>query len=237
MPDDLTAEELSTIDIPKQLTVQIVDDTDHPVTLAATIKTFDDTTLILALSGPGAAAGVEVGAEINVGYPDHAGFCEFDSKILEVRPGDPDLLSVEPAHKTKTTQRRRYIRADVEMPVSCALLDTEAMSFMGAGGTIGNLGGGGLMMYIRYHPALVIGASLTMALTVPTQPTILVLTKVVDVVEPESEDEPAVVRVKFTLLESDDRERIERFVYRQMGGSAPAKLWSPGKIKTTPVAQ
>jgi Tfp pilus assembly protein PilZ len=74
------------------------------------------------------------------------------------------------------------------------------------------------------------GASLTMALTVPTQPTILVLTTVVDVVPPESEDEPAVVRVKFTLLASDDRERIERFVHRQMGGSAPAKLWSPGKI-------
>ncbi|MDP9074861.1 MAG: PilZ domain-containing protein [Actinomycetota bacterium] len=230
MPDDLSAEELAAIDIPKQLTVQILDDTDAPPALAATIKSFDDTTLILALSGPGAGAGVEVGAAINVGYPDHAGFCEFESKVLEVLPGEPDLLSIEPARQTKTIQRRRHIRADVDMPVACALLDPEAMSFMGASGEIGNLGGGGLMMYIRWHPALIVGASLTMALTVPTQPTILALTKVVDVVEPESDDEPAVVRVAFSLLSSDDGERIERFVYRQLGGSAPAKLWSPGKL-------
>ena len=65
----------------------------------------------------------------------------------------------------------------------------------------------------------------------PGSDPILVLGRTVQVVvEP---DGTATVRLAFTSIDAGDRERVERFAYRKVGGAAPAKLWASGKITST----
>jgi hypothetical protein len=82
-------------------------------------------------------------------------------------------------------------------------------------------------MIIAAHPSLKVGSKLALAITVPGDAVLVVGRAVQVIVEDEG---PAVVRVAFMSLDAGDRERIERFVYRQISGSAPAKLWGSGKI-------
>jgi c-di-GMP-binding flagellar brake protein YcgR len=144
--------------------------------------------------------------------------------------GTGGTIRLQPPTQVTTTQRRRFVRADVDLTIPCALLDGQAMTFLSAPGEVANLGGGGLMMVIARHPSLAVGSQLALALTVPGSDPILVLGRAVQVV---AEDGPATVRLAFTAIDGHDRERIERFVYRQLGGSPPAKLWSSGKITTS----
>lgn len=229
---------------PQRVTVEILDGTDPHVTLKGIFQPPEDAILegyfqpvvdpnvTIVLNGPGGSAGVVAGTSIRVGYGDYSGYHEFDSTVVEVSEGDPGELVIEPAHHLTTVQRRGFIRADVDLPVACALLDQEEMVFLRATGTIGNLGGGGLAMAIGAAEILVEGALLALAMTLPTSKAtpVLALAKVVNVEFPESDDDEAIVRMKFTQIGAEEKDLVERYVYRTLGGGTPAKLWTKGKV-------
>jgi c-di-GMP-binding flagellar brake protein YcgR len=195
---------------------------------------FSDRGLALRVNEAATLEAFPSGTKVRGSYGDHSGFCRFDSEVISVTPGatteDPVTIRLVPPARIATTQRRRFVRAGVELRIACALLDRKAMTFLSAPGDVDNLGGGGLKMIIAAHKSLVVGSQLAMALPMPGTE-VLVLGRVVQLlIEP---DKPATVRVAFTSIDADDRERIERFAYRKVGGTAPAKLWASGKIIST----
>lgn len=177
-----------------------------------------------------------VGTLVRASYGDHSGFCQFASEVIEaVAPSEerPAVIRVSAPARIITTQRRRYVRSQVEIEVACALLDTKAMTFRSAPGEARNLGGGGLMLMIAAHPALVLGAELALAIPAPGGGPVLAIGRTVQV-EP-NDDGTLQLRLAFAYIDDIGRDRIERFVYRRVGGNAPAKLWASGKITQTSV--
>ncbi|HEX3538897.1 MAG TPA: PilZ domain-containing protein [Acidimicrobiales bacterium] len=216
-----------------------VQDSDPPVTLMCRMSSFSERGVIL-VAETGAADAFPAGTRVRASYGDHSGFCQFVSEVVSAVPAPwateggenvAVLVRVLAPTRVSTTQRRRYVRSDVEVEIACALLDRPAMTFRAAPGEVRNLGGGGLMMVIAAHPSLVVGAELALAIPAPGGDPVLALGRVVQALpQPEG---PVQLRMAFTSIDAVGRDRIERFVYRRLGGSAPAKLWSSGKITQT----
>jgi hypothetical protein len=219
---------------PERVELEVVDSLP-PVRTMGAMASFSERGLTLLVNDPAVIGSFPPGTSVKGSYGDHSGFCQFETEVVEATPGDGAdaagvIRLVAPKHIT-TTQRRRYVRAGVDLTIPCALLDAKNMTFLSAPGDVSNLGGGGLMMIIAAHPSLKVGSKLALALSLPGSDPILALGRAVDVVtEP---DQPATVRLAFTAIDADDRERVERFAYRKLGGSAPAKLWAAGKITST----
>ncbi|HEX3426280.1 MAG TPA: PilZ domain-containing protein, partial [Acidimicrobiales bacterium] len=196
---------------------------------------FSDRGLTLTVNDPAAVASFPAGTLVRGSYGDHSGFCQFESEVAETTAGDtaeaPAVIRLVAPKQITTTQRRRHVRAPVDITIPCALLDARNMTFLSAPGDVANLGGGGLMMIIAAHPSLVVGSKLALAISIPGSDPILALGRTVDVVA--TPDGPATVRLAFTSIDAGDRERVERFAYRKLGGTAPAKLWASGKITST----
>jgi hypothetical protein len=211
------------------------EDSEPRVTAMGAMVSFSDRGLALRVNEAAILEAFPSGSKVRGSYGDHSGFCRFDSEVISVTAGataeDPVTIRLVTPARITTTQRRRYVRAGVEVRIACALLDHKAMTFLSAPGDVDNLGGGGLKMVIAAHKSLVVGSQLAMAIPMPGTNGVLVLGRVVQLLlEP---DKPATVRVAFTSIDADDRERIERFAYRKVGGTAPAKLWASGKIIST----
>ncbi len=206
-----------------------------PVTTMGAMASFSERGLTLMVTDPGAIEAFPQGTRVRASYGDHSGFCQFESEVVEAAAGggegEPGVIRLQPPGRVTTTQRRRFVRADVDMTIPVALLDGKAMTFLSAPGDVANLGGGGLMMIIAAHPSLKVGSKLALALTVPGGDPVLAVGRTVQVLV--GEDGPATVRLAFTSIDAAERDRIERFVYRRLGGTAPAKLWASGKITQT----
>ncbi len=246
---------------PDRVELEVVDSVP-PVKTMGAMSSFSDRGLTLLVTDPGTVALFPAGTLVRGSYGDHSGFCQFETEVAEstAPPGPPDpsdpsdrsdapdgespaatpapapapapaVIRLVAPKQITTTQRRRHVRADVDITIPCALLDTKNMAFLSAPGEVQNLGGGGLKMIIAAHPSLKVGSKLALAMSLPGSDPILILGRAVHVVvEP---DQPATVRLAFTTIDSDDRERVERFAYRKLGGTAPAKLWASGKITST----
>jgi hypothetical protein len=216
---------------PERVELEILDSAPSVKTMGA-MASFSERGLTLHVADAGIISSFPTGTLVKGSYGDHSGFCQFESEVVEAvagaGPGDPGVIRLVAPRQITTTQRRRYVRADVEITIPCALLDAKNMTFLSAPGDVANLGGGGLMMIIAAHPSLVVGSKLAMALSIPGSDTILALGRTVHV--ELTPDGPAAVRLAFISIDSDDRERIERYAYRKLGGTAPAKLWASGKI-------
>jgi c-di-GMP-binding flagellar brake protein YcgR len=223
--------------------MEILDGTDPPVVVRGIFQPPEDVILegyfqpvvdpnVTVVLSAGSPADLAAGTSLRVGYGDYAGYHEFDSTVVEAHAGEPAEVVIEPARNLTTVQRRGAIRADVDLPVACALLDQDEMMFLRATGTIGNLGGGGLAMAIGAAEILVEGALLALAMTLPTSKAspVLALAKVVAVELPDSDDDEAIVRMRFTQIGAEERDLVERYVYRTLGGGMPAKLWTKGKL-------
>lgn len=216
---------------PERVELEVVDSEPRVTTIGA-MASFSDRGLTLIVTDAECIEAFPSGTKVRAGYGDHSGFCQFDTEVVEAlagaAPGDPGTIRLQPPTQVTTTQRRRFVRADVDLTIPCTLLDAKAMTWLSAPGEVGNLGGGGLMMIIARHPSLAVGSRLAVALPVPGGDPVLALGQVVQVVL--EADEPATVRLAFTAIDAVDRERVERYAYRRLGGSAPARLWSSGKI-------
>lgn len=223
---------------PERVELEVLD-SEPPMTLMCRMSSFSERGVTL-LAETGAVGEFPAGTKVRASYGDHSGFCQFTSEVVSVTPGPPApeggnegavLVRVLAPTRVTTTQRRRYVRSDVELEIACALLDSKAMTFRAAPGEVRNLGGGGLMMIIAAHPSLVVGAELALAIPAPGGDPVLTVGRVVQALpQPEG---PVQLRMAFTYIDAIGRDRIERFVYRRLGGSAPAKLWSSGKITQT----
>lgn len=218
--------------LPQRISVEVAE-SDPVVSVTGAVDSVIGTTLTLTVAAD-AVPGFEPGVKVHASYCDHTGLCQFDSEVVQVRPGDPTALVIDAPRHITTTQRRQHVRADVELEIACALLDRGAMSFLSAPGRVQNLGGGGLMMIIAPHETLTVGAKLALALPLPGGPPVMAVATIVDLAPPSEEDEPAVVRMAFNLIAPNDRDWIERFTYQKLGGKAPAKLWGAGKISPIP---
>jgi c-di-GMP-binding flagellar brake protein YcgR len=219
---------------PERVELEVIDSVP-PVTTMGAMASFSERGLTLTVTDPAAIAAFPAATLVRASYGDHSGFCQFDSSVVEATPsaapGGLGVIRLEPPKQVTTTQRRRFVRADVDLTIPVALLDGKAMTFLSAPGEVGNLGGGGLMMIIAAHPSLKVGSKLAVAITVPGGDAVLALGRTVQVVV--GQEGPATVRLAFTSIDATDRDRIERFVYRKLGGTAPAKLWASGKITST----
>ncbi|HEX3425262.1 MAG TPA: PilZ domain-containing protein [Acidimicrobiales bacterium] len=219
---------------PDRVELEVVE-SEPPLRTMAAMASLSDRGLTLLVDDLGAVEAFPPGTQVHGSYGDHSGFCQFDSLVISMEPstdeGRPAVMRLEAPARITTTQRRRFVRADVDITIPVALLNGKAMTFISAPGDVHNLGGGGLMMVIAAHPALQVGSKLALAITVPGGDPVVVLARAVQVLI--DGDGPATVRVAFTSLEAADKDRIERFAYRALGGSAPAKLWASGKITTT----
>jgi hypothetical protein len=236
---------------PERVELEVLD-SDPPVTLLCRMSSFSDRGVSL-IAETGTIESFPAGTKVRASYGDHSGFCQFTSEVI-ASPSSPSspsassspssssssssdasdsgsLIRVLAPTRVSTTQRRRHVRSDVEIEIACALVDEKAMTFRAAPGEARNMGGGGLMMIIAAHPSLVVGAELALAIPAPGGGPVLAVGRVVQVV-PQAEG-PLQLRLAFTYIDAIGRDRIERFVYRRLGGSAPAKLWSTGKITQT----
>ena len=219
---------------PDRVELEVLDSLP-PVTTIGAMATFSDRGLILTVADTGAIDNFPPGTKVRGSYGDHSGFCQFTSEVVETQPAPtpdaPAVIRLQAPKQISTTQRRRFVRADVDLTIPCALLDSKNQVFLSAPGEVSNLGGGGLKMVIAAHPSLVVGSKLALAFYLPGSDPILVLGRVVQLaLDPEG---PATVRLAFTSIDADSRERVERYSYRKLGGTAPAKLWSSGKITST----
>ncbi|MDQ1359098.1 MAG: hypothetical protein QOE07_2329 [Acidimicrobiaceae bacterium] len=219
---------------PERVELEVVDSEPRVTTMGA-MAAFTDRGLILTVADAGAIESFPTGTKVRGSYGDHSGFCQFVTEVVETQASDspdaPGIIRLQPPKQISTTQRRRFVRADVDMTIPCALLDSKNQAFLSAPGEVSNLGGGGLKMVIAAHPSLVEGSKLALAFFLPGSDPILVLGRVVQVtVDPEG---PATIRLAFTSIDADSRERVERYAYRKLGGTAAAKLWSSGKITST----
>jgi c-di-GMP-binding flagellar brake protein YcgR len=218
---------------PERVELEILD-REPPVTKICRMSSFSDRGVTL-IADDGAIADFPAGTKIKASYGDHSGFCQFASEVVETRdgaePGDPAMIRVLAPVRIATTQRRRYVRSDVEIEVACALVDKKAMTFRSAPGEARSLGGGGMMMIIAAHPSLVLGAELALAIPAPGGDPVVAIGQIVQSVP--KDDGTLQLRLAFSYVDAVGRERIERFVYRRVGGTAPAKLWASGKITQT----
>ncbi len=219
---------------PERVELEVVDSAP-PVKTTGAMSSFSDRGLTLTVTDQAAVQAFPAGTLVRGSYGDHSGFCQFETEVDEATAGDtadaPTIIRLVPPKQITTTQRRRYVRADVDITIPCALLDVKNMTFLSAPGDVANLGGGGLMMVIAAHPSLKVGSKLALAISIPGSDPILALGRTVYVTK--QADGPATVRLAFTSIDAGDRERVERFAYRKLGGTAPAKLWASGKITST----
>jgi len=219
---------------PERVELVAIDDEPAATTIGA-MASFSDRGLVLKVSDAGAVEAFPAGTRVRGRYGDHSGLCQFETEVASSSPGattgDPGTIRLVPPARITTTQRRRYVRAEVSIAVAVALLDRKAMTFLSAPGDVDSLGGGGLKMIIAAHRSLVVGSQLALAIPLLGTEGVMVLGRVVQLLVPA--DGPATVRIGFTSIDPDDRERVERFAYRKVGGTAPAKLWAAGKIIST----
>jgi hypothetical protein len=218
---------------PKRVSLTVLD-CEPSVTVVGAVAAFSERGLTLTLTDPQAIDAFFEGSRVHAGYGDPSGFCEFDSEVVEVSPGADagagGTIRLRAPTQVRTTQRRRTVRADVELTAPCALFDDAGPAFRTAPSEVRSLSGGGLMMIIAAHPALRVGSSITVALPLPGGEPVVAFGRVVELVN--RSDSTATVRLAFTALEGPSRERVERFVFRRLGGPTPAKLWTTGKLTT-----
>ena len=217
---------------PERIELEIPD-REPPVTMMCRMSSFTDRGVTL-IPLDGGFDSFPVGTLVRASYGDHSGFCQFASEVIDAVDASeerPAVIRVAAPARITTTQRRRYVRSNVELEIACALLDSKAMTFRSAPGEARNLGGGGLMLIIAAHPALVLGAELALAIPAPGGGPVLAIGRTVQV-EPQG-DGTLQLRLAFAYVDDIGRDRIERFVYRRVGGNAPAKLWASGKITKT----
>lgn len=210
-------------------------DTEPEASTIGAMASFSDRAMTLKVTGAGAVAAFPAGTIVRGTYGDHSGLCQFETTVLESAPGatpeDPGTIRLVPPKRISTTQRRRFVRAEVDVTIACALLDRKGFTFLSAPGDVDNLGGGGLKMVIAAHPSLTVGSRLALAIPMPGTDGVLALGRIVQIVV--APGGPATVRLAFTSIDAEDRDRVERFAYRKVGGTAPAKLWASGKIIST----
>jgi len=218
---------------PERVELEVLD-SEPPITTLCRMSSFSERGVTL-IPDDGAIEAFAVGTKVRASYGDHSGFCQFASEVIEAAPGatenDPAVIRVLAPERVSTTQRRRFVRSDVEIEIACALVDKKAMTFRSAPGEARSLGGGGVMIIIAAHPSLVLGAELALAIPAPGGDPVVAIGRVVQAV-PQA-DGTLQLRLAFSYIDAVGRDRIERFVYRRLGGSAPAKLWGSGKITQT----
>src|SRR5580704_13520254 len=152
---------------PERVELIAIDDEPAATTIGA-MSSFTERGLVLKVTDPGAVEAFPAGTRVRGRYGDHSGLCQFETEVASSAPGatagDPGTIRLVPPARISTTQRRRYVRAEVNITVAVALLDRKAMTFLSAPGVVDSLGGGGLKMIIAAHRSLVVGSKLALAI-------------------------------------------------------------------------
>jgi PilZ domain len=137
-----------------------------------------------------------------------------------VRSGDTRLVVGAPDSNT-SVQRRAYARVLRHVPVSCAVLDTDANSWNIFEGEVRDLGGGGCSILTDLTPRS--GSTIAMSFELDDDAPFALLGRVLPREALPTIGKP-LTRIEFSLVRESDRDRIMRFVLLSLGEHRRADL-------------
>ena len=185
-------------------------------TLHARVRTISERGLLLVPTdepGPPLAAGTAV----TVTYFDRSGLYTFDSEVVVQTGGGEHIIQLGPWLRLNRTQRRQYVRLDINLPVTCLAIDEETGGFRLVTARSGDIGGGGLRL-VAGEP-LEEDSRVVLSFVLPRHPAIVAVAKVV--ASDGNLDGTATLRTAFTVIAEADRDRIVGFVFDGLRDTSP----------------
>ena len=170
----------------------------------------DDRIVVVADNGP--PRSVTTGTPVRAVYFDRWGLYTFDTEVAEPLEDDGDSIVLAAPARVQRTQRRSYVRLDVNLPVSCLALDELTNLFEPVTARTGDIGGGGVRLVAS--SALAQTTQVVVSVVVPGFGSVVALGKVVAADQRDRWTND--LRVAFTLVSDDDREHIVRYVSHEL---------------------
>jgi hypothetical protein len=148
-------------------------------------------------------------------YVDRFGVYASDATILE---RDSNTIVVGISDSDEGLRRRVYARLRAPLDATCLLLDAEHNEFTPLDAHVVDIGGGGAALAV---PAIApAGATLVCSISVPPGPPIVTITNVLAAdADPRDEPDRRHVRVQFTLIAEQDRDRLLRLILDALRGA------------------
>lgn len=179
-------------------------------TIHARVRSITERGLLLVPTEHGPV--VEPGTPVAVTYFDRSGLYRFEADVIrQAEQGERSMQLTAPERLTRT-QRRQYVRLDLQIPVACVVVDEATGALTPLDARSGDVGGGGMRL-IAAEPVAE-GAQIVLSFVLPRQPAVVAVAKVV-VCEPRP-DGTAVVRAAFHVISEQDRERIVGYVFDEL---------------------
>jgi c-di-GMP-binding flagellar brake protein YcgR len=148
---------------------------------------------------------------VTVTYFDRSGLYTFESEVIRQADGGERSMQIGPPTHLSRTQRRQYVRLDLNLPVMCLLVDEATGGYTPITARTGDIGGGGLRLVAG--EAVPAGSRLVVSFVL-AGPAIVAVAKVVAV--DRERDGTATLRTAFTLISEHDRDRIVGFVFDEL---------------------
>jgi c-di-GMP-binding flagellar brake protein YcgR len=149
---------------------------------------------------------------IAVTYFDRSGLYTFESEVLRHADSGERSMQITPAMRLQRTQRRQYVRLDLNLPVMCLALDEHTAAFEPVTARTGDIGGGGVRLItagpVAEHARVVV------SFVLPRHTAVLAVANVVAV--ETHHDGTATVRTAFALISEHDRDQIVGFVFDEL---------------------
>jgi hypothetical protein len=158
------------------------------------------------------AAAINAGDEAHVQYVDRFAVYDLDAPVLQ-RTDDTVVLGI-PADGA-AVRRRAYVRLGEPLDATCLLLDTDRNTFSDLHGSVIDIGGGGAALAV---PAIApTGATIVCSIALPPGgPIVTVGNALPSDADPRDQPERRHVRMQFTLISENDRDRLLAFILRSL---------------------
>ena len=149
---------------------------------------------------------------VTVTYFDRSGLYTFESEVIRQAEGGERSMQIGPPLNLTRTQRRQYVRLDLNLPVMCLLVDEATGGYTPIAARSGDIGGGGLRLIAG--EAVPEGSRLVVSFVLAGQPAIVAVAKVV--AADHERDGTVTLRTAFSLISEHDRDRIVGFVFDEL---------------------
>ena len=180
-------------------------------TVQARVRTSSDRGLLVSPTDDDVPQ-LEPRTPVKVSYADRSGLYSFDSEVILHAPAGERSIQLGPAQRLTRTQRRQYVRLDINLPVTCLAIDEETGGFRLVTARSGDIGGGGVRLIAG--ELLEEDSRVVLSFVLPRHPAIVAVAKVV--ASDGNLDGTATVRTAFTVIAEADRERIVGFVFDEL---------------------
>jgi hypothetical protein len=157
-------------------------------------------------------AAINAGDEAHVQYVDRFAVYDLDAPVLQ-RTADTVVLGIP--EDGAAVRRRAYVRLGEPLDATCLLLDADRNTFSDLHGSVIDIGGGGAALAV---PAIApTGATVVCSIALPAgAPIVTVGNALPSDADPRDQPERRHVRVQFTLISENDRDRLLAFILRSL---------------------